>query len=145
MLESAADEIERKRLICDARLLAMLQQRNTVSTYELGRDDSGNIDFTMLPEQLRQDLPNDHRTNIFRLGAVLNVILCGEKLAHGEKLHEMVDSMLNQEPADAAAMVKHQVLTLLNAIAARCLGKNPDSRFQSMEEVIMFLTQSLAS
>ena len=99
----------------------------------------------MLPEQLKQDLSVDHRTNIFSLGAVLNGILCGEKLAHGEKLHEMVDSMLNQEPADAAALVKHQVLTLLNAIAARCLGKNPDSRFQNMEEVIMFLTEGWVS
>ena len=99
----------------------------------------------MLPEQLKQDLSVDHRTNIFSLGAVLNGILCGEKLAHGEKLQEMVDSMLNQEPADAAALVKHQVLTLLNAIAAGCLGKNPDSRFQSMEEVIMFLTEGWVS
>ena len=53
--------------------------------------------------------------------------------------------MLNQEPADAAVVVKHKVLTLLNAIAARCLGKNPESRFQSMEEVIMFLTQGWVS
>ena len=57
----------------------------------------------------------------------------------------MVESVLNQEPADAAAVVKHKVPALLNAIAARCLGKNPDSRFQSMEEVIMFLTQGWVS
>ena len=44
-------------------------------------------------------------------------------------------------PANAAAVVKHKVLTLLNAIAARCLDKNLDSRFQSKEEVIMFLKQ----
>ena len=50
MLASAADEFERKRLICYARLTAMLQQRNTDSTYELGRDDLGNIYFTMSPE-----------------------------------------------------------------------------------------------
>ena len=81
MLEFAADEIERKRLICDARLIAMLQQRNTVFTDELGRDDPGIIDITMLHEQLKQDLSIDHRTNIFSLGAVLNGILCGGKLA----------------------------------------------------------------
>lgn len=57
----------------------------------------------------------------------------------------MVESMLNQEPAYAAAVVKHQVLILLNAIAARCLGKNPYSRFQSLEEVIMFLKQGWVS
>lgn len=50
MLDFAADEFERKRLIYDARLTAMLQRRNTDSTYELGRDDLGNIYFTMSPE-----------------------------------------------------------------------------------------------
>ena len=47
--------------------------------------------------------------------------------------------------ANAAAVVKHRVLTLLNAIAARCLDKNSDIRFQSMEEVIMFLKQGCVS
>jgi hypothetical protein len=96
VLEFATDEFERKRLNCDARLTAMLQQRNTVSTYELGRDDPGNIYLTMSPEQLQQDPSIDHRTNIFSLDAVLNGILRGEKPAHGEKFHEIVETVLNQ-------------------------------------------------
>ena len=60
----------------------MLQQRNTVLTYELGRDAPDNIYLTMLPEQLKQDPSIDHRTNIFSLTAVLTGILCGEKPAH---------------------------------------------------------------
>ena len=96
MLEFAADEIERKRLNCDARLIAMLQQRNTVFIDELGRDDPGIIDITMLHEQLKQDLSIDHRTTIFSLGAVLNGILCVEKPAHGEKLQGMVKTVLNE-------------------------------------------------
>jgi serine/threonine-protein kinase len=99
----------------------------------------------MSPEQLKQDPLIDHRTDIFSLGAVLYEILCGEKPAHGEKLHEVVDSVLNQQPAEAAAVAKYKVPTLLNDIAARCLDKNPDSRFQSMEEVIMLLQQDWMS
>ena len=57
----------------------------------------------------------------------------------------MVESVLNLEPADADATFKNIVLNLLNAFAAICLGKNPDSRFQSMEEVIMFLKQGCVS
>lgn len=45
----------------------------------------------------------------------------------------------------AAAVVEHRVLTLLNAVAAGCLDKNSDIRFQSMEEVIMFLKQCCVS
>ena len=73
----------------------MLQQRNTVSTYELGRDAPDNIYLTMLPEQLKQDPSIDHLTNIFSLGAVLYGILCGEKPAHGKKMHEMVETAQN--------------------------------------------------
>ena len=265
--EFAADEIEQKRLIREARVTAMLQHPNTVPTYELGRDGRGNPYFTMKlvhgytlreilnfrerydlhqlvelviqvghalqyahthgvahrdikpenilagpygevllldwglakvwhpdsnasgsgpavesekesesaeqshrsaapaieditltghgkaqgtvhymsPEQLKQDPLIDHRTDIFSLGAVLYEILCSEKPAHGEKLHEVVDSVLNQQPAEAAAVAKYKVPTLLNDIAARCLDKNPDSRFQSMEEVIMLLQQDWMS
>jgi len=53
--------------------------------------------------------------------------------------------VLNQQPAEAAAVAKYKVPTLLNDIAARCLDKNPDSRFQSMEEVIMLLQQDWMS
>ena len=45
--EFAADEIEQKRLIREARVTAMLQHPNTVPTYELGRDGRGNPYFTM--------------------------------------------------------------------------------------------------
>ena len=53
--------------------------------------------------------------------------------------------MLNQQPAEAAAVARFKVPTLLNNIAAKCLDKNPDSRFQSMEEVIMLLQQDWMS
>ncbi len=41
------DEIEQKRLLREARVSAMLQHPNTVPTYELGRDNKGNLYFTM--------------------------------------------------------------------------------------------------
>lgn len=94
---------------------------------------------------MKQDPSIDHRTDIFSLGAVLYEILCGEKPAYGEQLHELVDSVLNQKPAEAATVAKYKVPTLLNDIAARCLDKNPDSRFQCMKEVIMLLQQDWVS
>ena len=41
------DEIENKRLLREARISALLQHPNTVPTYELGRDNRGNLYFTM--------------------------------------------------------------------------------------------------
>lgn len=41
------DEVERTRLLREARVSAMLQHPNTVPTYEIGRDSHGNYYFTM--------------------------------------------------------------------------------------------------
>jgi serine/threonine-protein kinase len=45
--EFVDDEIERTRLLREARVSAMLQHPNTVPTYEIGRDSHGNYYFTM--------------------------------------------------------------------------------------------------
>ena len=45
--EFVDDEIERTRLLREARVSAMLQHPNTVPTYEIGRDRQGNYYFTM--------------------------------------------------------------------------------------------------
>jgi serine/threonine-protein kinase len=45
--EFVDDEIERTRLLREARVSAMLQHPNTVPTYEIGRDNHGNYYFTM--------------------------------------------------------------------------------------------------
>ena len=45
--EFVDDEIERTRLLREARVSAMLQHPNTVPTYEIGRDRQGHYYFTM--------------------------------------------------------------------------------------------------
>ena len=95
----------------------------------------------MSPEQLNLDPGIDHRTDIFSLGAVLYEILCGEKPSTGEKMHEVVESVLNDIPPDAASVTKQKVPRLLNEVASKCLSKNPDDRFQTMEEMVMLLQQ----
>ena len=41
------NKIENKRLLREARISALLQHPNTIPTYELGRDNRGNLYFTM--------------------------------------------------------------------------------------------------
>ena len=45
--EFQKDPIEKKRLLREARISAMLQHPNTIPTYEIGRDNRGNHYFTM--------------------------------------------------------------------------------------------------
>ena len=96
----------------------------------------------MSPEQLNLDPSIDHRTDIFSLGAVLYEILCGNKPAAGEKMHEVVESVLNDQPPEATEVSSQVVPRLLNDVAMKCLSKNPEDRFQSMEEMVILLQQN---
>ena len=98
----------------------------------------------MSPEQLKQDPLIDHRTDIFSLGAVLYEILCGEK---PRTVQNCMRWWIPSEPAASRSRCCSEIQSADPAqyIAARCLDKNPDSRFQSMEEVIMLLQQDWMS
>ena len=87
----------------------------------------------------------DHRTDIYSLGAVLYEILCGQTPVTGEKLHEVLDSVKSEVPPEPAEVSKVKVPRLLNEIAMKCLAKNPDERFQTMDELSMLLQQDWRS
>ncbi len=103
----------------------------------------------MSPEQINRDPAIDHRTDIFSLGAVLYEILCGKCPASGEKLHHVIDSVLNDIPPPPSEISKQRVPPLLEQVAMRCLQKIPDDRFTSIDELLLMLQQdwwaSLAS
>lgn len=95
----------------------------------------------MSPEQIERDPAIDHRTDIFSLGAVLYEILCGKTPAKGEKLHEIIHSVQNDEPTPPSKLTRARTPRLLEDIAMRCLAKKPEDRFQSMAEIILLLQQ----
>jgi len=99
----------------------------------------------MSPEQIQKDPSIDHRTDIYSLGAVLYEILCGETPASGEKMHEVLESVQSDTPPEPAEVAKVKVPRLLNDIAMKCLAKQPDERFQSMDELVMLLQQDWRS
>lgn len=243
--EFANDEIERQRLIREARVSAMLQHPNTVPTYELGRDSKGNPYFTMKlvhgytlrevldyrdrydltqlievveqvanalqyahthgvahrdikpenilagpygevllldwglakvwhpdgsaeaeqagkptpikdialtaqgkaqgtahymsPEQINLDPAIDHRTDVYSLGAVLYEMLCGKPPSVGEQMHQIIESTLNVVPPPPSQISKQRVPEALEAVAMRCLQKNPDDRYQSVNDLLRVL------
>jgi serine/threonine protein kinase len=53
-----------------------------------------------------------------------------------------VESVLNGQPPEASEVSSHIVPRLLNDVAMKCLSKNPDDRFQSMEEMVILLQQN---
>ena len=99
----------------------------------------------MSPEQIRRDPTIDHRTDIYSLGAVLYEILCGKTPANGQSLHQVIESVQADTPQEPAAVTSQPVPRLLNALAMKCLHKDPGHRLQTMEELVMLLQQDWRS
>jgi len=95
----------------------------------------------MSPEQVNQDPSIDHRTDIFSLGAVLYEVLCGRPAPVGEKLHNVIESVLNDVPPPPSEITKQRVPPLLEEITMRCLNKEPDARYSSMTEMVRLMKQ----
>ena len=99
----------------------------------------------MSPEQICKDPDIDRRTDIYSLGAVLYEILCGHTSARGELLHEVVESVQRDTPAEPRDVSAQPVPRLLNDLVMKCLAKNPAERYQTMDEVVMLLQQDWRS
>jgi len=95
----------------------------------------------MSPEQLNRSPHIDQRSDIFSLGAVIYEIISGETPAAGESVHDIIDSVLNDEPPQPSAISKQAIPKLLEEIAMRCLAKDPAKRYQSVGEIILLLQQ----
>ncbi|MBX3436664.1 MAG: serine/threonine protein kinase [Planctomycetaceae bacterium] len=80
--EFADDEKERRRFLREARVTAQLQHPNTVPVYDIGRDERGDLYFTMkriagenLFEIMKRLARNDPETEArYPLGALLDIV-----------------------------------------------------------------------
>jgi len=83
------DEVEKTRLLREARVSAMLQHPNTVPVYELGRDNQGNYYFTMKLVHgytLREIMDYRERYDLTQLIEVIEQIARGLAYAHAHRV-----------------------------------------------------------
>jgi len=95
--------------------------------------------FYMSPEQVNQDPAIDHRTDVFSLGAVIYEILCGKPAPNGDKLHNVIESVLNDQPEKPSQITSQRVPPLLEEMVMKSLQKDPANRQQAMREMIQIL------
>ena len=83
----------------------------------------------MSPEQIRGQ-PADARADVYALGCVAHELLTGRRVFDGE-LFERLEAHLYREPPPLPGTLPSGLIRTVE----RCLAKDPDDRFRSMEEV----------
>ena len=89
----------------------------------------------MSPEQCRGAGGVDHRTDIYALGGVLFMMLCGRPPFIYHAPGDLIVAHISQQPPRPSALVPGMPPEV-DAVIERCLAKDPDARFQSMTELV---------
>jgi len=97
----------------------------------------------MSPEQCRDSRDVDHRTDIYSLGVILYEMLAGTPPFVSSSWGEMAHMHIGVKPPDLRALVPDLPQSIERAVA-RALEKEPDARFQSMDELRQALDGTLA-
>jgi len=99
----------------------------------------------MAPEQVRGE-PADHRADVFAFGAVLYEMLSGSRAFLAASGVEVLHAILQEEPRPFAGVnPKLQVPAALERLVFHCLEKEPERRFQSMQDLAYDLQQLAAT
>ena len=87
----------------------------------------------MAPEQAMGKLV-DRRSDVFSAGSVFYEFLTGEKPFKGKTLHAVLFQIIQEQP-DPVLTLNPELPTRLAAVVHRMLVKDPEKRYQSLDEV----------
>ncbi len=89
--------------------------------------------YYMSPEQARGQSV-DARSDVFSLGAVIYEMVTGCRPFDGVNVVDAIDAVLHEEPP-AVAELRPEAPPALGSLIAKCLAKDKDERYQSVEQL----------
>ncbi len=101
------------------------------------RTQAGHIVGTpeyMAPEQAQALANIDHRADIYSFGCMLYELLVGRPPHVGDNIPSILVAQLQEAPIPPTQL-RADIPVELERIVLRCLAKQPENRFQSMEEL----------
>jgi serine/threonine-protein kinase len=87
----------------------------------------------MAPEQASGNAV-DYRADIYGVGAVLYALITGKPPHEGETLQELLVAVLKEAPP-LPRSINPEIPANLELVLQRAMSRNPDERYQSMEEL----------
>jgi eukaryotic-like serine/threonine-protein kinase len=100
----------------------------------------GTVNF-MSPEQIRGE-EVDRRTDIWALGIVMYQMITGQQPFKGDYEQAVFYSIINEEPEPVTG-VRTGVPVELERIVNKALAKNPDERYQHVDEMLVDLKHTI--
>ncbi len=91
----------------------------------------------MAPEQIRAE-ETDHRVDIWAFGVVLHEMIAGQPPFSAETEQGLGQAVLHLEPEPLTAL-RRGVPMELDRIVAKCLAKDPEERYQHIDETLVDL------
>jgi serine/threonine protein kinase len=98
----------------------------------------------MPPEQMAHARNADVRSDVWSMGTVLYELVTATLPFRGATMAEMIAHVLQAE-LRPPSQVQPGLPAALDAVVMRCLQKNPDDRYQSIDELAAALRQLLAT
>jgi len=96
----------------------------------------------MAPEQMARTRAADARSDICSVGVILYELLTGRAPFQSETLTEVISRVMHEEPIPPRTL-RPEVPAALEAVILQCLHKQPEERFQRVQDLIGALRRAV--